>query len=170
MRVRVYEVAVTESSCRTWVNSLLLPNISNVPRKAEPVIHLCPGWRGQERNNRGRTKENRSSFYKAATSMYQAIMFSGSKCYTATEAANCTTWWLHKVPFTALTDGKEFMVDKYSISVLPSASVIEHLVRNASREKRAFWHWPIQRLAICHLDLRKRKGCHFTAVWTERNI
>lgn len=43
---------------------------------------------------------------------------------------------LHYLPFNALHDGKDFLIDKYSIRVMPSASTMKYLVsKKASKER-----------------------------------
>jgi len=45
---------------------------------------------------------------------------------------------LHKVPFAALNDGKQFMVDKYALSVAPSSTVLEYVVKKRNRNRGRF--------------------------------
>lgn len=42
---------------------------------------------------------------------------------------------LHKVPFAALGDGTQFLVEQYDLTVLPSASVIPHIVGKRRTDK-----------------------------------
>jgi len=43
---------------------------------------------------------------------------------------------LHYLPFAALTDGKEYLIDRFSIRMLPSASVLSFLKERKKRENR----------------------------------
>lgn len=43
---------------------------------------------------------------------------------------------LHYLPFAALSDGKEYLIDRFSIQILPSASVLSFLKERAKQDNR----------------------------------
>jgi len=131
--IRVYEIGVTEKELREKVDRLLLPNISNRPRKAEPMIVYVD--REEKETGEGEREENRKRFQSVSKELYEAILAPVSNDIKAKNLIVVPHGVLHKVPFGALTDGSNYMIDTYTISVLPSASVLEYVVKKRKEGK-----------------------------------
>jgi len=131
--IRVYEIGVPEKELREKVDRLLLPNISNRPRKAEPVIVYA--GREEKEAGEGEREENRKRFQSVSKELYEAVLAPVSNDIKAKNLIVVPHGVLHKVPFGALTDGSNYMIDKYTISVLPSASVLEYVVKKRKDAK-----------------------------------
>jgi CHAT domain-containing protein/tetratricopeptide (TPR) repeat protein len=131
--IRAYEIGVTQKELREKVDRLLVPNISNRPRKAEPVI-LYVGGEEKETGERER-EENRKRFQAVLKELYETVLAPVSNDIKATNLIVVPHGVLHKVPFGALTDGSEYLIDRYTISVLPSASVLEYVVKKRKDAK-----------------------------------
>ena len=131
--IRVYEIGMTEKELKEKVDRLLLPNISNRPRKAEPVIVYV----GREEKETGESdrEENRKRFQAVSKELYEAVLAPVSKDIKAKNLIVVPHGVLHKVPFAALTDGSNYLIEKYTISVLPSASLLEYVVKKRKEEK-----------------------------------
>jgi len=65
---------------------------------------------------------------------------------------------LHKVPFSALTDGQKYMVDKYAISFLPAASLMEHVVKKRKTEKDSLLVFANPKTDSTPLDFAEAEG------------
>jgi len=129
-RICMHEIPVGEKEVSDRVNTLLLANISNRPRRPEPMIILAPGE--SKKTTEQERKRNREAFLDGAKEIHQALIapvvgdIKTGKLIVAPHGA------LHKVPFGTLTDGETCLVDRYSITVVPSASVIPQV---ASKRK-----------------------------------
>jgi len=131
--IRVYEIGVTEKELKEKVDRLLLPNISNRPRKAEPVIVYA--GREEKETGEGEREENRKRFQSLSKELYEALLAPVSNDIKAKNLIVVPHGVLHKVPFGALTDGSKYVIDRYTISVLPSASVLEYVVKKRKEAK-----------------------------------
>jgi CHAT domain-containing protein/tetratricopeptide (TPR) repeat protein len=131
--IRVYEMGIPEKELKEKVDRLLLPNMSNRPRKAEPVIVYV----GKEEKETGESEreENRKRFQSVSKELYEAVIAPVSNDIKTKNLIVVPHGVLHKVPFGALTDGSSYLIDKYTISVLPSASVLEHVVKKTKEAK-----------------------------------
>ena len=131
--IRVYEIGMSEKELKDKVDRLLLPNISNRPRKAEPVIVFV----GREEKEIGESEreENRKRFQSVSKELYEAVLAPVSMDIKAKNLIVVPHGVLHKVPFGALTDGSKYLIDRYTISVLPSASVLEYVVKKRKEAK-----------------------------------
>jgi hypothetical protein len=129
-RIRMYEISVGEKEVSDMVNTLLLANISNRPRRPEPMIILAPG-EGKKTTEQER-KRNRDTFLKGIKEIHQALIAPVAADIKTGRLIVAPHGALHKVPFGPLTDGQTCLVDRYAITVVPSASVIPQV---ASKRK-----------------------------------
>ena len=126
--VRMYEVPFGKEAVETLVNELLLPNISDRAQKRPPIITVPTGGPSQPVYRADRQK-NREIFLEKALKFYQRMLSPLQWEIRTTKLIIVPHGVLHKVPFAALSDGTQFLVDRYAISIAPSASVIPHIVR-----------------------------------------
>jgi CHAT domain-containing protein len=128
-------MAFKEKDLQKRVDEFLLPNISNRLRRPEPVITLAIGDEQRKETGEREREENRKKFYEVASELYNIILAPFEKEIKTTKLIIVPHGSLHKVPFSTLNDGKRYLIDKYAISVLPSASVIEFIVKKRKTEK-----------------------------------
>ena len=131
--IRVYEIGIPEKELRKKVDRWLLPNISNRPRKVEPVIVYV--GREEKEVGEGEREENRKRFQTLSKELYDALLAPVSNGIKAKNLIVVPHGVLHKVPFGALTDGSNYVIDRYTISMLPSASVLEYVVKKRKEAK-----------------------------------
>jgi CHAT domain-containing protein/tetratricopeptide (TPR) repeat protein len=131
--IRVYEIGVTDKELREKVDRLLLPNISNRPRKAEPMIVYVD--KDEKETGEAEREENRKRFQTVLKELYEAIVAPAEKDIHAKNLIVVPHGVLHKVPFGALTDGTRYFAEKHTISMLPSAGVLEHVVKKRKEAK-----------------------------------
>jgi CHAT domain-containing protein len=80
-------------------------------------------------------QENRARFAGLTVSFYKDLISPIEKDIKTSTLVVVPHGVLHKVPFAALSDGKNYLVDKYALSVLPSASVMEYVVKKRKTGK-----------------------------------
>ena len=131
---KVYELPIKKKTLEKEVNRLLLPNISNKPRRPEPLIVIASDEYKKETTPE-EIKKNRERFYQVAVEMYKQIMAPIEKNLKTKKLIIVPHGMLHKVPFSALTDGKEYLINKYAICVIPSASVMKYIVKKRNPDK-----------------------------------
>ena len=136
--IKVSEIDLGKKPLLAMVNDLLLPNISNKSRRPEPKITISTGGdQANETTDRER-KKNREQFLKATRDFYHSLLMPVEDGIHTDRLIIVPHGALHKVPFAALNDGKQFMVDRYAISVVPSSSVIEYVVKKRNKDQGRF--------------------------------
>jgi CHAT domain-containing protein len=133
--IKVYEIGLGEKDLGKKVDEFLLPNISNTSRKAEPIITLSVGEEYRRESQESERETNRQKFVQVASEFYKSIFAPVEKDIRTSKLIIVPHGVLHKVPFATLTDGDKYLVDKYSLSVLPAASVMEYVVKKRKPEK-----------------------------------
>jgi CHAT domain-containing protein/Tfp pilus assembly protein PilF len=128
--VKVYEIALKEKDLQNRLDAFILPNISNTSKKSEPVIVYVPDTEKRKDTSKEEREKNRERFLQVAQDFYKDILVPIEKDIKTNKLIIVPHGVLHKVPFATLTDGRDFLVEKYAISVLPAASVMEFVVRN----------------------------------------
>ncbi len=119
------------------VDDWLIPNISNNSRRPTPVITLTSDETYKIETGKQERELNRKKFYKAAYDFYNLIIAPVVRDIKTENLIIVPHGVLHKVPFAALTDGNNCLIDKYNLSILPASSVIEYVVkkRNPNQKK-----------------------------------
>ena len=136
--ISVHELNLGEKTLLAMVNELLLPNISNRSRRPEPIITLSTGGPQAEKTSGREIEKNRKQFLKATRDFYRSLLGPVEGGIRTERVIVVPHGVLHKVPFAALNDGKKFMVDKYSITVIPSSTVIEYVVKKRNQNRGRF--------------------------------
>ncbi len=134
--INVYEIDLNEKELQKKVSDFLLPNISNRSRKAEPVITLSIGEEYKKEVSEKEREENRERFNQVSSELYKSLIAPIKNEIKTKKLIIVPHGVLHKVPFATLTDGKSFLMDNFAITILPSASVMEFIVKKRKIEKR----------------------------------
>ena len=137
-QVSVHELNLGKKPLIAMVNELLLPNISNRSRRPEPVITLSTGRPQTGESGKQQREKNRQRFLKATRDFYHSIFGSLEDGIRTKRLIVVPHGALHKIPFAALNDGKQFLVDKYALSVSPSSTVIEYVVKKRNINRGRF--------------------------------
>ncbi|MDY6988912.1 MAG: tetratricopeptide repeat protein [Thermodesulfobacteriota bacterium] len=132
--IAVHELDLGEKYLVAQVNDFLLPNMSKRPRRPEPVISLSTGGSQAEEQGERKREKNRQRFLETAREFHSALVRPIENGIRTKDLIIVPHGVLHKVPFAALTDGKEFMIEKYALSVVPSTSVIEYVVKKRNKD------------------------------------
>ena len=136
--IKVHELNLEQKNLVAMVNDFLLPNISNRSRRPRSIL-IVPTSRPQaEKASRQEREKNRRCFLKASQDFYHSLLEPVEADLHTNRLIVVPHGALHKVPFTALNDGKQFMVDKYAISIVPSSTVIEYVVKKRNQDKGRF--------------------------------
>ena len=127
--IAVAEINYGELNLISLVNGFLLPNISNRSRGLNVTL-----WDSEDGSQIKETGErerlsNRKRFLKNAKEIYHILIKPVERFIQTKRLIITPHGVLHKVPFSGLHSGTEFMVEKYSISMIPSTSVLEHLIK-----------------------------------------
>ena len=137
-RVSVHELNLGKKSLLAMVNELLLPNISNRSRRPEPFITLSTGKPQAGETGKQQRKKNRQRFLKATRDFYRSILGPLEDSIRTDRLIIVPHGALHKVPFAALNDGKQFLVDKYALSAAPSSTVLDYVIKKRNRNLGRF--------------------------------
>jgi CHAT domain-containing protein/Tfp pilus assembly protein PilF len=133
--IKVFEIAIKEKELAKKLDEFLLPNISTRSIKVKAVITFAVGEEYKKETTEKEREKNRQNFVKAASELYQLILAPLEKEIKAWNLIIVPHGVLHKVPFSTLYDGQRYLAEKYAFSVLPSASVIENVVKKRKAEK-----------------------------------
>jgi CHAT domain-containing protein len=132
--IKVYEIPIKEKELLSKLDDFLLPNISNKARKTRPVMVYAPT--SEEKDTTPQERErNRQHFSQVSQGFYKDIVAPIEKDIKTKNLIIVPHGVLHKVPFSALSDGKTYLIEKYSLSILPSASVLDYVVKKRKPDK-----------------------------------
>lgn len=126
--VRIYEMPVAEKNLQEKVDALTVPNMSNRPRKRASVVIYTPNSETRSISIKERDK-NRRNFSDVTKLLYRDIIGPIAKDIKTHNLIIVPHGYLHKVPFAALTDGGKYLIDEFSVTMLPSAGIMEHIIK-----------------------------------------
>ena len=143
--IKTYEINLKLIDLQEMADKCLIPNISNNSRRPKPVITLATDETYKKETSKQKREKNRKQFYQVAHDFYKLIMAPVVKDIKTEKLIIVPHGVLHKVPFAALNDGTQHLVDRYNLSVLPASSVIEYVVkkRNPNQKKLLAFANPI---------------------------
>jgi CHAT domain-containing protein/Tfp pilus assembly protein PilF len=133
--IKVYEMDIKEKDLKNKLDDFLLTNISTRSIKVQPIITFAVGDEYKQKTTEKEREKNREKFLNVASELYQLIMAPFEKEIKTKNLIIVPHGVLHKVPFSTLIDGRRYMMEKYAISILPAASVLEHVVKKRKTEK-----------------------------------
>jgi CHAT domain-containing protein/Tfp pilus assembly protein PilF len=168
--IKVYEVALKEKDLEKKVDEFLLPNISNRSRKAAPVITLAVDEDYQKETTEEERTKNRERFSQVASDFYEIFMAPMEKDIKTEKLIIVPHGVLHKIPFAALTDGSKYLVDKYAISVLPAASIVEFLIKKRKPEKEKLLTLANPKTDYVPLDFAEQEGQTISALFPQKEF
>ncbi len=132
-KITVKELPLKEKDLSERVSTVMTLNISNRSRRAEPVMVRVP--EGEKEISDAQRKENRRRFIDEMKALYRDLVAPVAGEITTGKLIVVPHGPLHKVPFCALHDGTGYLVDRFSISVLPSISVIPHVIAKRNTDE-----------------------------------
>jgi len=132
--IKVYELqsgssALDTKSITRAVDGMLAMNISTRSRMPAPIITLPVGDAYETETTKKQREENRREFINKSGELYHSLFAPVAEDIKTAKLIIVPHGILHKVPFSCLTDGKTFLCEKYELSVAPSSSVIEYIVK-----------------------------------------
>ncbi len=132
-KIKIYDIPKGKDYMKKLVNTLISPMLSISSRRPEPIMLNIP-----DSYKIKPTPSDRENFLELCNNAYNEIF---SVCYKYINTSNLIIvphGVLHKLPFSLLYDGKEYLVDKYNISVLPSLAVLEFVWKKKNPDNRSF--------------------------------
>ena len=132
-QITVKELPLKEKDLSERVSAVMALNISNQSRKRGTVMVRVP--EGEKEITDAQREENRRRFSDEMKALYRDLVAPVVDEVKTEKLIVVPHGPLHKVPFSALHDGTGYLVDRYSISVLPSLSVIPHVIAKRNQDK-----------------------------------
>jgi CHAT domain-containing protein/Tfp pilus assembly protein PilF len=169
-RISVHELDLGKKKLLAMVNQLLLPNISNRSRKPEPLITVSTGESRSTETGKQQKKENRKRFLAATRDFYKSILGPIADGLDTDGLIIVPHGVLHKVPFAALNDGKKFLIDKYALSVVPSSSVLEYVVKKRKVNKGKFLAFANPKTDYFSLDYAEVEVDNISGLFSNKQI
>ncbi len=152
------------------VNDFLLPNISNKPRKAaDPIMVYVPSDEQKEITQAERER-NRRRFSQSVQDFYKDMLSPIEKDIKTKNLIIVPHGVLHKVPFAALSDGTQYMADKYALTILPAASVVEYVVKKRKAAKSTILIMANPKTDYVPLDFAEVEGENISKLFPSREV
>jgi CHAT domain-containing protein/Flp pilus assembly protein TadD len=124
--IQMFGIATGAKQINQLVNSLLLPNASGQSNKpARGMIVAAPL---AEKTAPRLNLNDQEGFDAAAREIYELLIAPLRQELTTAKLIIVPHGSLHKLPFSALSNGTRCLADDYSLSVLPSASIIPQVI------------------------------------------
>jgi tetratricopeptide (TPR) repeat protein len=134
--IRVYSLPFETQKIQRMVNHLLVSSFSNRQRGIKPALILAPGTLPSMMT--GVREKGKDDFQTIAQDLYQLLLEPVIKDIHTTNLIIVPHGALHKIPFAALYDGEKFFVEKYSLSVVPSLSVVDFILKKRNPNQNQF--------------------------------
>jgi tetratricopeptide (TPR) repeat protein len=134
--IRVYEIPIKEEDLKKKVAEFLF-HISTKSNRIVPLMPPAVGDEDKKNASERETEKPSSKLARGASEFYNLILAPLEKNIKTKHLIIVPHGALHKIPFSALNDGQNYLIDKYSISVLPAASLIEHVIKKRKAEKES---------------------------------
>ncbi|MCD4676237.1 MAG: CHAT domain-containing protein, partial [Desulfobacula sp.] len=169
--IKVAEIPYGELKLISLANDFLLPNISNSSRALivipwDSEDHLQIKETGHEER-----LSNRKRFIDDAQKMYHILIKPIERFIKTKRLIIAPHGVLHKIPFSGLYSGKEFMVEKYSICMIPSSTVMEHLVtRKTDIDKRRFLSFANPQTEYAPLDFADTEVENISKLFNDKKV
>jgi CHAT domain-containing protein len=118
------------------VNRLLLSSFSDRPRGIKLTLILAPSeWPSIDAAAQDNKEDN---FQVIAKDLYHLLFEPLEKDIQTSKLIIVPHGALHKIPFAALNSGKEYFVEKYSHSVVPSLTVVDYMLKKRNPNQNRF--------------------------------
>jgi CHAT domain-containing protein/Tfp pilus assembly protein PilF len=168
--ISVHELNLGKKRLLAMVNQLLLPNISNLSRKPEPVITLSTGEPRSTETDKQQRVENRKRFLEATRDFCQFIFEPIADGLHTEGLIIVPHGVLHKVPFAALNDGKKFLIDKYALSVVPSSAVLEYVAKKRKKNMGRFLAFANPKTEYVPLEFTETEVTNISGLFSNKQI
>jgi len=137
-RITVNEIDMGSKAVLAMVDGMILPNMSNQTRRPAPKMVVSTGGEILKDASETERKKNRERFLKVTQEAYGALFKPIEGQLGQKNLIVVPHGALHKTPFSAMHDGDQFLVEKYSLTVAPSLSVLPHVVKKRSKNEGRF--------------------------------
>jgi CHAT domain-containing protein len=135
-RIKAHEFPFGEKKVQLIVNRLLLSSMSGKKRGIKPTIILVasksPSTQATVQDKDG------ENFQVVSEELYRLLIQPLEKDILTSKLIIVPHGALHKIPFAALTDGKTYLVEKYSHSVVPSLTVVDYMLKKRNPNQNKF--------------------------------
>ena len=168
--IKVYEITIKEKDLTRKLDEFLLPNISTRSIKVVPVITMAIGEEYKKETPEKEREKNRQNFITAASELYQLIMAPFEKEIKTKNLIIVPHGALHKVPFSTLSDGQRYMIDKYTLSVLPAASVMDHILKKRKAEKERLLVFANPKTEYVPLEFAEIEGKTISKIFPQNEV
>jgi len=136
--ITLTEMDLGQKAAVAMVEGLILPNMSNHSRRPAPKMVVSTAGDLLKDASEQERKRNRERFLKVAREGYGELLQPLEEQLRDKNLIVVPHGALHKTPFAALNDGKQFLMEKYALSFSPSLSVLPHVVKKRSKNEGRF--------------------------------
>ncbi|MGD2185259.1 MAG: CHAT domain-containing protein [Desulfobacterales bacterium] len=134
--INVYSLPLEAQIIQRMVNHLLMSSFSDRKRGIKPALILAPATLPSMMT--GIQEKEKDNFQFIARDLYQLLLEPVIKDIHTNHLIIVPHGALHKIPFAALHDGKNFLIEKYSLSVVPSLTVIDFILKKRNPNQNQF--------------------------------
>jgi len=134
--IKVYSFPLETQKIQRMVNHLLLSSFSERKRGIKPTLVLAPGTLSSKMT--GIQYKEKNNFQLIAQDLYQLLIEPVIKDIYTTKLIIVPHGVLHKIPYAALFDGAKFFVEKFSISIVPSLTVVDFIIKKRNPNHNRF--------------------------------
>lgn len=134
--IKVHELSLRKEKVQRMVNRLVLSSMSNKMRGIKSTIILAPS-KSSSIQTHVQDKDG-NNFQANSEKLYRLLFQPLEKDILTSKLIIVPHGVLHKVPFAALTNGKSYLVEKYSHTVVPSLTVVDYMLKKRNPNKNKF--------------------------------
>ena len=166
--IKVHEFPFGKKKVQLMVNRLFLSSLSDRMRGIKPTIILASSKSPSTQSNVQNKGEEK--FQVVSEELYRLLIKPLEKDIHASKLIIVPHGVMHKIPFAALTDGKSYLVEKYSHTVVPSLTVVDYMLkkRNPNRNKFLAFANPATDYAV--LQFAEKEVQEISKLYTSKEI
>ena len=150
--VKAFKIGADAKLIAKKVNEFRLANTSTKTRRPKPLMTISTGDEQTGEITKSQRKKNQTRCTELYGEFYKTLISPLEKSITTQKLIIVPHGALHKVPFAALTDGNKYLIDKFSLSVLPASSVIEYVVKKRNPNQKRLLAFAVPEVDYVPLD------------------
>lgn len=132
-KIKAYEIGENGKEISAKVNEFRLANMSNRSRRlTPPMMTIVIDTEQKKETTEDKRREDMVKYKELSEEFHKTLVSPIEKDIKTEKVIIVPHGSLHKIPFASLYDGNKYLIDKYSISILPAASVMQYIEKKRS--------------------------------------
>lgn len=166
--IKVHEFPFGKKKVQLMVNRLFLSSLSDRMRGIKPTIILASSKSPSTQSNV--QNKGKEKFQVVSEELYRLLIKPLEKDIHTSKLIIVPHGVLHKIPFAALTNGKSYLVEKYSHAVVPSLTVVDYMLKKRNPNQNKFLAFANPATDYAVLQFAEKEVQEISKLYTSKEI